>query len=241
MTDEQPDQQATAQSEAATAADDHTVASQARRQDTTPPLAPEPDGRPADDRPPAWAQDPVPPRRPRRRVLAPAPVALLLVLLTACGFIAGVLVEKGQGSSAGAAATRLPGLANASTRAAAGGGGRGAFPGGGGATIGQVSFVEGSTLYVTDTQGTTVKVTTSPASTVTKAVSSNVAAIHPGETVVISGSAGKDGVVSAESIRVGSVSGGGLASLFGGGTPRGAGTGGSGGTGGGGPALFGPG
>jgi hypothetical protein len=36
------------------------------------------------------------PRRPRRRLLRPLPLALLGVLLTACGFIGGVLVEKGE-------------------------------------------------------------------------------------------------------------------------------------------------
>ena len=39
------------------------------------------------------------PRRPRRRLLTPVPLALLAALLIACGFIAGVLVEKGQTSS----------------------------------------------------------------------------------------------------------------------------------------------
>lgn len=43
------------------------------------------------------------PPRPRRRLLgaggSPIPLALLGVLLIACGFIAGVLVEKGQTAS----------------------------------------------------------------------------------------------------------------------------------------------
>ncbi|MGA9285822.1 MAG: hypothetical protein WBV85_10310, partial [Solirubrobacteraceae bacterium] len=39
------------------------------------------------------------PRRPRRRLLTPIPLALTGVLLIACGFIGGVLVEKGQSSS----------------------------------------------------------------------------------------------------------------------------------------------
>ena len=41
------------------------------------------------------------PRRPRRRLLSPVPLALLGVLIVACGFIGGVLVEKGQTSSTG--------------------------------------------------------------------------------------------------------------------------------------------
>jgi hypothetical protein len=71
---------------------------------------------------------------------------------------------------------------------------------------------------VTDAEGNTVKVTTSPASTVTKTVQSNVKGIHPGETVLITGAAGANGTISAESIRVGAGGGGGggLGALFGG-------------------------
>ena len=44
-----------------------------------------------------WLDEPEElPRRPRRRLLTPLPLALLGVLLIACGFIGGVLVEKGQ-------------------------------------------------------------------------------------------------------------------------------------------------
>jgi len=196
------------------------------------------------------------PRRPRRRLLTPVPIALAALLLTACGFIGGVLVEKGQSSTSSTTAagsslaSRFAGLRGAGTGtgtsaagASGGGGAAGGFAGGGGgATTGQVAFIEGSTLYVTNTQGNTVKVNTSPASTVTKTVSSNVKAIHPGETVVIVGAKGANGTVSAESIRVGAGGAGGLGSLFGGSSGSSGGTGGSsGGTGSGGPALFGAG
>jgi hypothetical protein len=189
------------------------------------------------------------PARPRRRLLAPLPVALLVLLMTACGFIGGLLVEKGQGSSSGAAgaasglAARLAGLRG-------GGGGTGgrdlgaaSAAGAGGVTVGQVAFIEGSTLYVTDAQGNTIKVTTSRASTVTKSVKSSVASVHPGETVAITGTPSAGGTVNAETIRVGEGFGGGLAALFGG--PRGgsgSSSGSSSGAGGGGePALFGKG
>jgi hypothetical protein len=202
-----------------------------------------------------------PPRRPRRRLLAPVPVALLLALLTACGFIGGVLVEKGSatstaGTSSGAPAARFAGLRGAVSGAAAGGGGSGTSGatatggpaagastgagGPGGATAGTVAFVQGSTLYVTNAEGNTVKVKTSAASTVSKTVKSTVAAIHPGESVVITGASAANGAITAESIRVG---GTGAPSLFGGG-----GGGGAAGTSAGGaaaakgaPTLFGPG
>ncbi|HTA05921.1 MAG TPA: hypothetical protein VK774_06135, partial [Solirubrobacteraceae bacterium] len=68
-----------------------------------------------------WAQDEQElPRRPRLRLLTPLPVALLLGLTLAGGFIAGVLVEKGQGEPAsgggGALASRLTGLRNGAGR-----------------------------------------------------------------------------------------------------------------------------
>ena len=63
---------------------------------------------------------------------------------------------------------------------------------------------------VTDTQGNTVKVTTSPGSAVTKSVKASAKSIHPGETVVVTGTAGADGAISAESIRVGGGAGGGV-------------------------------
>ncbi|MGA9875508.1 MAG: hypothetical protein WBQ21_06845, partial [Solirubrobacteraceae bacterium] len=80
-------------------------------------------------------------------------------------------------------------------------------------------------------------------STVTKTVKSDVKSIHPGETVIVTGSAGTNGAVSAESIRVSEAgaSGGGLGALFGGGGGASGGDGRRRGGGGssGEPALFG--
>jgi hypothetical protein len=212
---------------------------------------------PAEDE---WLQEPELPPRPRRRLLgeggtASLRLALLAVLLVACGFIGGALVEKGQASSnssngaAGGIAARLAALrggASSATRSGTSstGGGFGGLPGSGaGGTrpiAGQVAYLAGSTLYVTNTEGNTVKVTTSAGTSVTKTVSATVKGIHPGETVTVTGATGANGAVSAESIRVGST-GGGLAALFGGaGAAGGSGsaTGASGRTGGG-VSLFG--
>ncbi len=195
------------------------------------------------------------PPRPRRRLLAPAPLALLAVLSTACGFIAGVLVEKGQtsaGSSGGGGAaglaSRFAALRSASgaSSAAAAAAGSGAGSGGvgaaggfaasgsgraGGATIGQVAYVDGGVLYVTTAEGNTVKVKTSAASTVTKTVNGAVKEIRPGETVLIAGATGAKGEVIAESIRIGGGAGAGLGAPLGGS--------GRGSNGGSEPALFG--
>ncbi len=214
-----------------------------------------------------WAEEPLDelPPRPRRRLLGtggnPIPVALLGVLLIACGFIGGVLVEKAQTTSspsggaaaglasrfaalrgAGGAGSTTTGTAGSSSTGAGGtgsstaGGGFAGRLGGlaGGSTVGEVSYISGSTLYVVDAEGNTVKVTTSPASAITKTVKADLHGIHPGETVVVRGTKGSGGAVSAESISVGAA-GGGLSSLFGGG---GGARGGSSAAGSG-PALFG--
>jgi hypothetical protein len=160
-------------------------------------------------------------------VLAPVPVALLVVLMTACGFLVGARVQKGQASSSsgtgGGQAAALAALrgagqaggANPGSRAAPSGGSAG-FPLGGRAgaaagttvTVGEVSYVRGSTLYVTDSQGTTKKVSTSAASRLTRSVSTNVGGIHPGETVVVQGSAGSGGSIAASSVAIGAVGSG---------------------------------
>jgi hypothetical protein len=194
-----------------------------------------------------WLEEdfaPLPPR-PRRRLLAPAPLALLAVLLLACGFIAGVLVEKGQNGSGTASggtsgfAARLRGLTGSRSGTGAGASPFAGATGGAGATVGTVAFLSGSTLYVTSGEGNTVKVETSAATSVTKTVKTAVRKIHPGESVTVTGTAAADGTVTAAAIRVGTSTVGGLGALLGG-------TGGSTGSSGSsrsseGPALFGSG
>jgi hypothetical protein len=187
-----------------------------------------------------WLEDPeeLPPR-PRRRLLGtganPIFLALLAVLAIACGFIGGVLVEKGQSSpgSAGGATAGLAarfaalrgGTSSATARSGAAGaaGAAGAlFGAGAGAgrpTSGTVAYLAGSTLYVTNAEGNTVKVKTSAGTNVTKNVKASVTGIHPGETVTVTGAAAANGTVNAESISVGT-SGGALSALFGGSAAR---------------------
>jgi hypothetical protein len=183
-----------------------------------------------------WLEDPeeLPPR-PRRRLLGtganPIFLALLAVLAIACGFIGGVLVEKGQtssGSAGGATsglASRFAALRGGTSSTGARSGAAGAagaagslFGGGAGAgrpTSGTVAYLAGSTLYITNAEGNTVKVKTSAGTNVTKNVKASVSGIHPGETVTVTGAAAANGTVNAESISVGS-SGGALSALFGG-------------------------
>jgi hypothetical protein len=223
-----------------------------------------------------WSEEPLGelPARPRRQLFGkganPVVLSLLGVLLIACGFIGGVLVEKGQASSSasgnGAAglASRFAALrggasggasgasgsaAGTGTAGAAGAGGglfgRSGAGGAGGATVGEVAYLDGDTLYVTNAEGNTVKVTAAPGASVTKTVKAKVREIRPGETVVVTGTPGANGAISAESIRVGGSGGlgGGLGGgLFGGSGASGrSGASGSAGSsaGGGEPALFG--
>lgn len=167
-----------------------------------------------------WLEEPGElPRRRRRKLLAPVPLALFAALLLGGGFLAGVEVEKGQTKStpAGAGSRRLATLgggAGASTgsRAARGSGGplaaEGAgFPGGGGfagnLTRGEVSYVSGNTLYVTSAEGSTVKVNAPAGTRVSKTVSTSLHSVHPGDTVTVTGSQGTNGRVTASSITIG--------------------------------------
>ena len=127
------------------------------------------------------------PLRPRARTFTPARVALGCVLLLALGFIGGVEVQKRSGSTAGAR-----GFAG---RFAAGGARPQAT--GGGATVGQVANVHGKTLYVTGSDGATVKVRTNASTKVTRSAVSHVRSIHPGDTVIVEGATAGNGTVRA--------------------------------------------
>jgi hypothetical protein len=217
-----------------------------------------------DERADDWGEQPLT-RRARRRLLTPLTALLFAILVGTGGFIVGVQVEKGEvpatsSGGGGRLASLLGGAATGATsRSGAGGGGgragegatggatrfgsaggaAGGGFGGGGATVGQVANISGSDLYVTETQGNTVKVAASAAQ-ITKQVSTSVKGIHPGDTVVVAGTHLPNGSIQAATVRdSGSTgAGGGLGALFGG----------SGGTSGGGsnsgtssatPSLFG--
>jgi hypothetical protein len=161
------------------------------------------------------------PARPRRKLLTPLTGALLAVLIAACGFIGGVLVEKNHASPSNpfaAAANRLAsaggrtasgatGAGGAPASRAGGGGGPGGFLFGGGGdsqgqlTVGQVSSLEGRTLYVTTAQGNTVRVKVPKGESVSKTITTSVSSIHPGESVVVQGTKGSGGAINATSVR----------------------------------------
>jgi hypothetical protein len=166
--------------------------------------------------------EPLPPR-PRRRVFTPARAVLGGVVLVAAGFIGGVLVQKGQGGTAPAGGAGPGGAGGAAAFAAragqgAAGGGAGGAAGQAGAapTTGTVANVKGSTLYVTGSDGTTVKVRVDKNAKVTRSAASTAGAVHPGDTVVIQGSTASSGTVTATSVTA-TAKGVSVASPFGGG------------------------
>jgi predicted aconitase with swiveling domain len=175
--------------------------------------------------------------------------ALLVLAVLAGGFWGGVVAEKHHSSStsASAAASALASRFAALRGGTGSGSGASGFAGaasGGAATTGLVTEVQGNVLYVTenDAAGTLVKVTVGPSTTITRTAKSSLSGLQQGDTVVVTGTKGTGGAVSATAIRAtgqGVTTGGGLgaggAFGSGGGFGRaggaGAGSGGAGGSG----------
>jgi len=162
----------------------------------------------------------LPPPRPRRR-LTPLTAALTAVLLTALGFVGGVVVQKqagddGGGLPGGFAAMRaggMPGGASGGMPGGAAGDAGAGGPGsaaGAGVTVGEVTAVKGDTLYVRDATGNTVKVKAAKGATVTRTAEARPREVRPGEQVVVRG-ASRDGTVTASSIAAGAGRAGGAA------------------------------
>ena len=121
------------------------------------------------------------PSRPRSRLLAPLPLALIAVLIAATGFLGGVLVQKGSegvGSAPGGSGSeRFGGLPAG-------------FPGAssGAAVSGTVSSVDGRTIYVKDSGGATVAVRVEDGSRISRDSNVGVKKIRPGDSVEVQGS-----------------------------------------------------
>lgn len=180
-----------------------------------------------------WVEEVTPP--PRRRLLTPLTGALLAALLLGVGVFAGILIQKHYGTSSRSGlpsglAAAFAGRGGAST-ATGRTGAQSLFGNRGNVVTGEVAFIKGSTLYVTDAGGATVKVTTKPTTSVSKTSTVQPKAIHPGDTVVVVGSKSTSGAVAATSITLGSAGSSGLAGGFpggGGGSGSGGSTGGAG-------------
>jgi hypothetical protein len=153
-----------------------------------------------------WDDAPITPR-----ARAPRATKLLVVAaVTAAAFAGGVFAQRSWGAGSGGSDTGTARGAGPAQLAGSGGNATRRFGNGAGgqATIGQVSYVKGSTLYVTSAGGGTVKVSVPKGTPVTTSVTSDIGAVHPGDTVVVRGTAGKNGTVRAQSVSVGGAGGG---------------------------------
>jgi hypothetical protein len=138
---------------------------------------------------------------------------LLALLVLAVGFIGGALVEKRVGASetslpdfaALAAAGGPPGALGTTTAGAQGG----LAPGGAltGMTVGTVTLVDGTNLYITDSTGATVKVIVPATATVTAQSDVSLADLPAGTSVIVRGDAADDGTVTATSVAEGALPG----------------------------------
>jgi hypothetical protein len=160
--------------------------------------------------------EPLPPTRRRTKLITRSGAALIAVSIAGLGFLGGVQVQKSQDDSTG---TNTAGFPGGGAPGGAAPGGRtpgGAQPGAGaqgGATIGEVSSVDGSTIYVKDTTGNTVRVKARDNAKVSRTAKADADEIHPGDTVVIQGETADSGTVVATSVTAtaeGIESGGGL-------------------------------
>ncbi len=148
--------------------------------------------------PPLVARDPdevLPPRR--RRGLRPLTAVLAALVLIGAGFAGGIQVQKhygGSSSSSSASSLRSAfasrfgaGRTGGAASFFGGGGGAAGGPAGGAASgtqeVGQVSLIKGSTIYVADFLGNTLKIEIPATAKVSETSQLSVKGIHPGDTV----------------------------------------------------------
>jgi hypothetical protein len=133
------------------------------------------------------------PRRERRKLVTPVGIGAVAIAIAAAGFLGGVQVGKARGDGA---ASPFAGARQGAQR-----GGFGGAPPNAGATVGQVASVDGSTLYVDDASGTTIKVKLAQGGSVTRTAKAKAREIHPGDTVIVEGETAASGTVVASTIR----------------------------------------
>ncbi|HEV7524872.1 MAG TPA: hypothetical protein VGP92_07900 [Acidimicrobiia bacterium] len=161
----------------------------------------------------------------RRRMVTPMTRGLLVLVLAAGAFLGGVLVERSQAKSspASALANGLPaniaarfGGRTASTVAGTGTAAAGAST----PTFGTVKLVDGKNVYVTDAQGNVVKVATNSKTKISVSQDASVTKLKPSTSVIVQGTLGSDGTITATQISqspAGGAGGGGFAGFGGGG------------------------
>jgi len=112
----------------------------------------------------------------------------------------GATATGATGTGGANGATGNTGAANANSGGEAAGG----F---GGATVGQITKIDGNTIYVQDNQGNTVTVNTTAATPINVAKPGTIADLTNGETIIVQGTTGAAGAINATSINAGSAFG----------------------------------
>jgi hypothetical protein len=127
-----------------------------------------------------------------------ATVYLVGLVLLVGGFLGGTQVQKHFGTAS--SSTNAPAVFPSNFRNAFGGGGGtgGGTGAGGGGTTGTVKLVDGTTVYVTTSDGNIVIVHTNSDTTVTTA--GTVKDLTTGSTVTVTGQTAADGSVTASRI-----------------------------------------
>jgi hypothetical protein len=140
-------------------------------------------------------------------------LALSGVVLVVAGFLGGVLVQKNFGTTtpaannrAGAFANGFGGTGGVGGAGGTGGTGAGGTGGAGGAAAGRnaatgtVKFVDGTTIYLTGSDGSTITVKTSSTTAVRVLQTGSAKDIPVGATVVVQGTADADGIITATQV-----------------------------------------
>ncbi|MHB8262701.1 MAG: hypothetical protein ACYDGY_02990 [Acidimicrobiales bacterium] len=138
---------------------------------------------------------------PSKGIRIRLPAAILLVLLIGLGGIwGGAALQRSQGATSATSAASVFAQFRSRAGGAFSGLGGAATGASGSAVTGTLTVINGNTLYITDASGGIVKVTVSKVTTVTRDANATVAALQPGDTVVIQGTKASSGVISATSI-----------------------------------------
>lgn len=131
--------------------------------------------------------------------------ALAIVAALVIGLFGGILIGHASGSTSQASSTQRGAFGGAG-----GAGGTGAAGGfAGGFTAGTIMSIEGDTVILKLTDGSTVKVTTSSTTRVTTSDTAAVTDLKKGETITVVGAKDSSGNVTATSVSEGTTGFGG--------------------------------
>jgi hypothetical protein len=138
-----------------------------------------------------------------KRGLGKVTLGLGAAVLLVAAFFGGIATHSAIAKPAAAASNdQNPARANGNRQFPGGGGQNGQNAGARG-TIGTIDHVDGTDVYVKTQDGRTVKVSTSDTTRVRISQDGKLADLKPGSNVVVQGSTGGDGTVTAQTITEG--------------------------------------